>query len=78
METTVVSDNGEVTIPLDLRRRLGLQKGSRVLVSLVGDHLEIRVAGAPKEGDERSGFGMLKSDRKAVPADLDPAELISR
>lgn len=75
MEVTSVTSKGQVTIPKELRQQLGIRQGSRIEFTLVGDHVEMRVhstlAGAPG-----SGFGMLKSRRAAVPADLDPATLV--
>lgn len=77
MDTTSVTSKGQVTIPKQLRQRLGIRQGSRVVFSLVGDHVEMRVQGAPV-AEARSGFGMLKSRRAAVPVDFDPAVLLSR
>ena len=39
---TVVTDRGQVSIPADLRRELGLEKGKRLLWERVSDH-ELRV-----------------------------------
>ena len=75
METTSVTSKGQVTIPKPLRQKLGLRQGSKVEFVLAGDHLEMRVVSSPVDVPE-SGFGMLKSKRMAVPADLDPAELL--
>jgi AbrB family looped-hinge helix DNA binding protein len=77
METTSVTSKGQVTIPKELRQRLGIRRGTRVEFSLVGDHLEMRVRSSPTE-ESASGFGLLKSRRASVPADLDPASLIKR
>jgi hypothetical protein len=41
----------------------------------VGDHLEVRVKSNPPTVPT-SGFGMLKSKRKSVPVDFDPASLL--
>lgn len=75
VETTSVTSKGQVTIPKPLRQKLGLRQGSRVEFVLAGDHLEMRVVSSPVDVPE-SGFGMLKSKRAAVPADLDLAELL--
>ncbi len=77
MEATSVTSKGQVTIPREVRRQLGIRQGSRIEFSLVGDHVEMRVKSSPT-GLPDSGFGMLKSRRKAVPADLDPASLVKR
>lgn len=75
-EVAIVTDNGEVTLPEALRQQLGIRQGSKVEFSLVGDHLEMRVATAPTSTSSH-GFGMLRSTRPAIPADFDPASLIT-
>lgn len=77
MDSTSVTSKGQVTIPKALRQQLGIRQGSRIAFRLVGDHVVMRVEGAPAQQVD-SGFGLLKSRRRAVPADLDPATLASR
>jgi AbrB family looped-hinge helix DNA binding protein len=77
MDTTSVTSKGQVTIPKPLRQRLGLRQGSKVEFVLVGDHVEMRVFSTPV-AVTASGFGMLRSKRAAVPADFDPAELLTK
>jgi len=77
MAATSVTSKGQVTIPKELRQRLGIRQGSRIEFSLVGDAVERRVRSSPAEV-AASGFGLLKSRRAAVPADLDPASLAAR
>jgi AbrB family looped-hinge helix DNA binding protein len=77
MEATSVTSKGQVTIPKELRQRLGIRQGSRIEFLLVGEHVEMRVKSTPP-GDAGVGFGMLKSRRAAVPVDLDPAALVKR
>ncbi len=77
MEATSVTSKGQVTIPMELRQRLGIRQGSRIEFLLVGDHVEMRVKSSPSS-DAGSGFGMLKTRRTAVPTDLDPASLLKR
>ena len=77
METTSVTSKGQVTIPLKIRQRLGIRKGSRVSFVLSGNHIELRVSKTP-ETVASNGFGMLKSKRKAVPSDFDVASLLSK
>ncbi len=76
MEPTTVTSKGQVTIPKPLRQRLGIRQGSRVRFSLVGNHVEMRMVSAPAEVPA-SGFGMVKSRRGAMPADFDPASLLT-
>lgn len=77
METTSVTSKGQVTIPKSVRQKLGIRQGSRVEFELVGDHVEMRVRSSPAEVPA-SGFGLLKSRKRAVPADFDPAELLKK
>ena len=78
MEVTSVTSKGQVTIPKELRQQLGIRQGSRIEFSLVGDHVEMRVRSSPSGEAARSGFGMLKSRRTAVPTDFDSAMLVKR
>lgn len=77
MEVTSVTSKGQVTIPKELRQRLGIRQGSRIAFALVGDHVEMRVESSPAD-KQTSGFGLLKSRRQPVPADFDPASLLER
>ena len=77
METTSVTSKGQVTIPHKIRQQLGIRKGSHVTFTLSGSHIELRVKQTPKTMT-KSGFGMLKSKRKAVPVDFDPASLLAK
>jgi AbrB family looped-hinge helix DNA binding protein len=76
METTIVSPKGQITIPKEMRERLGIAKGSKLGFSLVGDHIELRVL-TELDQSPAPGFGMLKSKRPAIPADFDPASLLT-
>ncbi|WP_442775375.1 AbrB/MazE/SpoVT family DNA-binding domain-containing protein [Sphaerotilus montanus] len=77
MSTVSVTSKGQITIPLSLRKRLGLQQGSRVELVVVNDHLEVHLPEQPAvtDGLASSGFGLLKSSKAAVPADFDAATL---
>jgi len=77
MDVTSVTSKGQVTIPKELRQRLGIKQGTRIEFVLVDDHVEMRVKTSPAE-PPGSGYGMLKSRRKAVPAGFDPATLLKR
>jgi AbrB family looped-hinge helix DNA binding protein len=76
METTSVTSKGQVTIPKALRQRLGIRQGTRIEFLLVGDRVEMRIESSPADAP-RSGFGMLRSRRKSVAADFDPATLLN-
>ncbi len=77
MDTTTVTSKGQVTIPQEVRRKLGIRKGSKVEFKVVGGHVELHVVSTPTQVTE-SGFGMLKSARPAISADFDPASLVRR
>ncbi|TAK42814.1 MAG: AbrB/MazE/SpoVT family DNA-binding domain-containing protein [Betaproteobacteria bacterium] len=77
MDATTVTSKGQVTIPKEVRRRFGIRQGSRVEFAIVGNRIEMRLASRPLETG-KSGYGMLRSRRRAAPADLDPASLIKR
>lgn len=77
METTSVTSKGQVTIPKKIRQRLGIHQGSCIEFSLVGNHVEMHVQRTFPNVPEQ-GYGLLKSPRKSVPADLDPARLLKR
>ena len=77
MESTSVTSKGQVTIPKEVRQRLGIRAGTRIEFVVVKNHVEMRVSSTPSEPSE-SGFGMLKSRRSPVPVDFDPASLIRK
>jgi AbrB family looped-hinge helix DNA binding protein len=72
MKVTSVSSRGRVTIPKELRQKLGIRQGSSVEFVQVGDRVEMRVRSSPT-AVPGTGFGMLKTPRKSVPADFDTA-----
>ena len=75
MQTTSVTSKGQVTIPKSVRQKLGIRQGSKVEFFFADDHVELRVKSTPAD-IPANGFGMLKSKKTAVPADLDPASLL--
>ena len=77
MESTSVTSKGQVTIPKEIRQKLGIRAGSRVEFVVINDHAEMRISHRAPEVVS-SGFGMLKSRRPSVPATLDPATLIKK
>lgn len=76
MDSVSVTSKGQVTIPKDIRQKLGIRAGSRVTMRVVGDRAELLVVSQPAEVAS-DGFGMLRSRRKSVPADFDVATLAS-
>ncbi|MBK8184631.1 MAG: AbrB/MazE/SpoVT family DNA-binding domain-containing protein [Candidatus Competibacteraceae bacterium] len=76
MTHSSVTSKGQVTIPKAVRQRLGIRRGSTIEFCLVGDHVELRVKSTPR-AVAPDGFGMLKSPRPTLPADFDPADLLT-
>jgi AbrB family looped-hinge helix DNA binding protein len=74
MQTTLTS-KGQVTIPRDVRQHFGLQQGMAISFAIEGDHIALRAA-RPPQPETGSGFGLIQSRRKGVPADLDIASLV--
>lgn len=76
MQEAHVSSDGEVTIPKKIRQQFGINTGSSVSFHVIDNHIELWVSDSPV-GVLDSGFGMLKSNRKAVSADFDPVQMFS-
>ena len=77
MDSSSVTSKGQVTIPKEIRRELGIRQGSRVEFTAKNGRAELRVVHrAP--GSAPSGFGMLKVRRKHLPPDFDVATLLAR
>jgi AbrB family looped-hinge helix DNA binding protein len=75
MQTTTMTSKGQVTVPKEVRQRLGLRQGMRVAFVVEGDHAVLRPA-MPDRARPASGFGMVKVSGPAVPADFDVATLL--
>ena len=76
MDGSSVTSKGQVTIPKDVRRELGIRQGSQVRFTVRNGRAEMRVLHrAPAQA--ASGFGMLRVRRRHLPADFDAANLLS-
>ncbi|MFA5684807.1 MAG: AbrB/MazE/SpoVT family DNA-binding domain-containing protein [Lysobacteraceae bacterium] len=75
MEDFTVTSKGQVTIPRHIRQKLGIHAGSRVRFRIVDNAARLEVV-APAAPTADSGFSLLRSRRKSVPADFDPATLL--
>jgi antitoxin PrlF len=75
MQTVTVSDKGQVVIPVQIRRRLGIAQGCQLNFTLEGQviHVEIKRQMVPTKAED--GFGMLVCKRpgKRRLADFDVA-----
>ena len=79
MSCVTVSNKGQVVIPAEARRMLGIEPGSLVDVSVVNGKLEIELRHAIKTSSHESGFGMLKYSGpplKVRLAEVDVADLM--
>lgn len=70
-----MTSKGQVTVPKEVRQRLGLRQGMRVAFVVEGDHAVLRPA-TPDRSRPKSGFGMVKVSGPAVPVDFDVASLL--
>ncbi len=75
MSATSVTSKGQVTIPQEVRQKLGIRQGTKLAFSVVGDHVELRLLSHPAEVPV-TGFGLLKTRCKALPTDFDAASLL--
>jgi AbrB family looped-hinge helix DNA binding protein len=76
MQTVTVSEKGQVVIPVQIRRRLGIAPGCQLNFSLEGQiiHVEMKRQRVPTEPQD--GFGMLvcKKPGQRRLADFDVAK----
>ncbi|MCB2262861.1 MAG: AbrB/MazE/SpoVT family DNA-binding domain-containing protein [Candidatus Thiosymbion ectosymbiont of Robbea hypermnestra] len=71
MTTVVLSDEGQVPLPADLRQRLGLGAGARLELSEEPDGLRLRVLRARSPTDIANLAGMIKAPSRGVPCRLE-------
>ncbi|HOB92478.1 MAG TPA: AbrB/MazE/SpoVT family DNA-binding domain-containing protein [Aquabacterium sp.] len=81
MSTLLVSSKGQIVLPADIRRRLGMGAGARVEVVEEADGLKLRVVRPVVTADLSGLAGMVKAPARGVPRnldDFDPAALLAR
>ena len=76
MDSSSVTSKGQVTIPKEIRRELGIRQGSRVAFAVKNGKAELRVLRGAT-GRAASGFGMLRARRGHLPPDFDVATLLA-
>lgn len=76
MLTSSVTTKGQVTIPKELRDKLGIIPGSKISFLLTDSGLTLSLA-QQRSGSKpfQSGFGMLAYAGEAPPPDIDLAHL---
>jgi AbrB family looped-hinge helix DNA binding protein len=81
MSTLLVSSKGQIVLPAEMRRRLGMCAGARIEVLEEPDGLKLRVVRSVATGDMTGMAGMVKAPARGVPRrleDFDPASLLTR
>jgi AbrB family looped-hinge helix DNA binding protein len=73
VQLTTVTSKGQVTIPKSVRQKLGICQGSQVEFVVIGDKVELHIVSQPAIVP-LTGFGLLKSTKAPVAADVDPAQ----
>jgi len=76
MQTVTVSEKGQVVIPIQIRRRLGIAPGCQLNFSLDGQVIHAEVKRLVKPTTPEEGFGMLTCKKPGVRrlADFDVAQ----
>ena len=69
MDTSTLTQKGQVTIPAHIRKRLGLRTGDRVAFVQQGDQVLVR----PVPASVEAAFGLVKARRSATLADYEAA-----
>ena len=69
MDTSTVTQKGQVTIPAAVRRKLGLRTGDRVAFVQDGDRVLVQAV----EHNVSAAFGLVKSRRSVSLAGMDLA-----
>jgi antitoxin PrlF len=80
MPIVTVSDKGQVVIPAEIRRRLGITPGCRLDFSLEGETIRIELLRCVPPSRPEDGFGMLKCTRPGERhlADFDVADAMRK
>ncbi|MGH8477852.1 MAG: AbrB/MazE/SpoVT family DNA-binding domain-containing protein [Methylococcales bacterium] len=74
MKSYTVTDKGQITIPIEIRQKLGIHQGMAVNFIKKDNYLELHVVSDPAQLTG-SGFGLIKSARASVPASFDVTTL---
>ncbi len=81
MSSVLVSAKGQVVLPADLRRRLGLNPGARLEVTEEPDGLRLRVQRAVPAAAVDELAGMVTAPSRGKPrklSEFDPAALTAK
>lgn len=81
MSSVLVSAKGQVVLPADLRRRLGLNPGARLEVTEEPDGLRLRVQRAVPAAAVEELAGLVTAPSRGKPrklSEFDPASLTTK
>ena len=79
MANVSVTQKGQVTIPVSVRRALGIVTGSKVRFSAEGHSARLELVKTRMPSRPEDGAGLLHAKGKSVAvADMDPARLLRR
>lgn len=79
MANVSVTQKGQVTIPVSVRRVLGIVSGSKVRFSAEGNSARLELVKTKTPSQVEDGAGLLRAKGKSVSvADMDPARLLRR
>ena len=81
MATVLVSSKGQIVLPAEMRRRLGMGAGARIDVLEESDGLKLRVVRSVATADMTGLAGLVNAPARGVPRrleDFDPASLLTR
>ncbi len=81
MSTLLVSSKGQIVLPAEMRRRLGMGAGAKVEVLEEEDGLKLRLVRAVITSDVSSLAGMVRAPTRGAPRQLgefDPASELAR
>ena len=81
MSILTVSSKGQIVLPAELRRRLGMGAGAKIEALEEPDGLKLRVLRPIEKGDVSSLAGMVTASSQGKPRrllDFDPASILRR
>jgi len=81
MSSVLVSAKGQVVLPADLRRRLGLNPGARLEITEEPDGLRLRLQRTVSTAAVEELAGMVTAPSRGKPrklSDFDPASLTAK
>ena len=81
MSILTVSSKGQIVLPAEIRRRLGMGAGAKIEAVEEADGLKLRVVAPVEKTDISSLAGMFTASSRGTPRpleDFDPASILRR